>query len=126
VPTHAFVLGGLTVRSWVILGQLPFALLVLLLLCAVKRTGTSWRTAVLSTGAFAAGLALGTTILPSVIGAMAGGLGLWVLAQRLLGVRRPPLAVAGLGLAATVAVGRWGCLLNGCCFGTVTDLPRRR
>jgi hypothetical protein len=123
MPIHTITLGGFTVRSWFLLGQLPFALTMALLLWAVRRSGASWRAACLSAAAFVAGLALGTALLPSVLGAMAGALGLWMLAQKILEVRRPPLAIAGLGLMATVAIGRWGCLLNGCCFGKVTDLP---
>jgi phosphatidylglycerol:prolipoprotein diacylglycerol transferase len=26
-------------------------------------------------------------------------------------------------LAFAMAVGRWGCFINGCCYGTATDLP---
>jgi len=70
-----------------------------------------------------AGLSLGTAFLPSVLGAAAGGIALWLLAQRALGLRRPPTAVLALGLAGLIAIGRWGCLLNGCCFGILTDLP---
>ena len=35
-----------------------------------------------------------------------------------------PLAEsASLPAAALVAVGRWGCLAEGCCYGKVTDVP---
>jgi len=40
-----------------------------------------------------------------------------------LGLRRPPLAALAVGLLGVLAIGRWGCLLNGCCFGRATDLP---
>lgn len=73
--------------------------------------------------ALVCGLSLGTACLPSVLGAVAGGVGLWFAAQKALRLRRPPIAVLALGLVALIAVGRWGCLLNGCCFGTITNLP---
>jgi phosphatidylglycerol:prolipoprotein diacylglycerol transferase len=46
--------------------------------------------------------------------------GAWVYARL---VRAPPrvlLDAAAPGLALTVAVGRWGCWFNGCCFGRET------
>lgn len=49
-----------------------------------------------------------------------------VLPPLLHQLRLPVLAVAdGLapGAAISIAIGRIGCLLHGCCFGTPTDLP---
>jgi hypothetical protein len=97
--------------------------LVVLLYWAGRRRGWAWRPALLATAALAAGLSLGATLLPSVLGALAGGIAVWLLAQRVLGLRRPPLVALALGTAATIAVGRWGCLLNDCCFGRPTALP---
>ena len=77
----------------------------------------------LATAALAAGLSIGAAMLPSVLGAMGGGIAMWLLAQRLLGLRRAPFAALALGLVGLIAIGRWGCLLNDCCFGRVTDLP---
>jgi phosphatidylglycerol:prolipoprotein diacylglycerol transferase len=123
MPIHHLHLVAWDVRTWTLVGQAPFLILVAILYWAGRRRGWPWRSSALATGAFVAGLSLGTAFLPSVLGAAAGGIALWLLAQRALGLRRPPIAALALGLAGLIAIGRWGCLLNGCCFGTMTDLP---
>jgi len=123
MPIHHLHLFVWDVRTWTLVGQVPFLILVAVLYWAGRRRGWPWRSSVLATGAFVAGLSLGTTFLPSLLGAAAGGIALWLFAQKALGLRRPPTAVLALGLAGLIAIGRWGCLLNSCCFGTLTDLP---
>jgi hypothetical protein len=123
MPIHAIHLLGLDVRTWALVGQLPFLGFIIALYLGGRRQGWPTRAALLATAAFVAGLGVGTTLLPSVLGAVGGGLAVWFLAQRVLGLRQPPIAVLTLGLVALISVGRWGCLLNGCCFGTITDLP---
>ena len=123
MPIHTIHLLGLDVRTWALVGQLPFLVFVIALYLGGRRQGWPRRVALLATAAFVAGLGVGTTFLPSVLGAVGGGIAVWFLAQGVLGLRQPPIAVLTLGLVALIAVGRWGCLLNGCCFGSITDLP---
>lgn len=123
MPIHYLHVFVWDVRTWTLVGQVPFLILVAILYWAGRRRGWPWRSSALATAAFVAGLSLGTAFLPSVLGAAAGGIALWLLAQKALGLRRPPTAVLALGLAGLIAIGRWGCLLNGCCFGILTDLP---
>jgi hypothetical protein len=123
MPIHTLPFGVGELPSWALFGHLPCLALVVLLYWAGRRRGWAWRPALLATAALAAGLSLGATLLPSVLGALAGGIAVWLLAQRVLGLRRPPLVALALGTAATIAVGRWGCLLNDCCFGRPTALP---
>ncbi len=62
----------------------------------------------------------GLVVYGSFIGALLGGL--WFLRRNTL----PTLAVADLmapSLVIGLAVGRLGCLLNGCCYGGVCDAP---
>lgn len=123
MPLHQLDFGGLHLDAWTLFGRLPVALFFLGLMLAGLRRGWGWRAALLTTAALGAGLSLGTALLPSVLGAIGGGLALWLLAQRALGLRRPPLAAVALGLTLVVALGRLGCLCAGCCFGTVSALP---
>jgi phosphatidylglycerol:prolipoprotein diacylglycerol transferase len=64
-------------------------------------------------------LADGKTITTGLIGAYLAVEGV----KLLLGVRVKTGDTFALPLAAAVAVGRWGCFSNGCCFGSKTDLP---
>jgi len=123
MPIHALHFFGLDVRTWVLVGGFPFLIFIIALYLGGRRHGWPWRAALVATAAFVAGLGVGTTFLPSVLGAVSGGIAVWFLAQRVLGLKQPPIAVLTLGLVSLIAIGRWGCLLNGCCFGTITDLP---
>jgi prolipoprotein diacylglyceryltransferase len=123
MPIHSLHLGPWDLRTWTVFGQLPFLALMVSLYLAGRNRGWPWRANLLATAALAVGMSLGALGLPSVLGAVAGGILVWLVAQKVLGLRRPPLASLALGLTAVVAVGRWGCLLNDCCFGRPTDLP---
>jgi hypothetical protein len=114
---------GLGVEAWTLFGRLPVALLCVGLLAAGLRRGWAWRPALLATAALGAGASIGAALLPGVVGAITGGGLAWLGALRVLGLRRPPLVVLAFGLTLLVAVGRIGCHLAGCCFGTATDLP---
>jgi phosphatidylglycerol:prolipoprotein diacylglycerol transferase len=67
----------------------------------------------------AAWLGDGKTVVAGLIGAYVGV----ELAKRLLGVRTRTGDAYALPLALALAVGRWGCFCNGCCYGTPTTLP---
>ncbi len=45
------------------------------------------------------------------------------VAKRLVGVRVKTGDTFALPLALALAVGRWGCFFNGCCYGRESDLP---
>jgi phosphatidylglycerol:prolipoprotein diacylglycerol transferase len=45
------------------------------------------------------------------------------LAKAVLGIRVKTGDTFALPLALALAVGRWGCFFNGCCFGRPSDLP---
>lgn len=62
----------------------------------------------------------GLVVYGSLVGALASGF--WYLRKNCL----PPLAIADLiapSLVLGLAIGRLGCLMNGCCFGGVCDHP---
>jgi phosphatidylglycerol:prolipoprotein diacylglycerol transferase len=67
----------------------------------------------------AAWLADGKTIITGLAGAYISV----ELAKLALGIRVKTGDSFALPLALAMAVGRWGCFFNGCCYGTPTDLP---
>lgn len=59
----------------------------------------------------------------ALIGGLIGG---WIaveLCKKRLGITRSTGDLWALALPAGEAVGRFGCYFNGCCFGTICDLP---
>lgn len=64
-------------------------------------------------------LADGKTITTGLIGAYLAVEGV----KLLLGVKVKTGDSFALPLAAAIAIGRWGCFFNGCCFGAETTLP---
>ena len=59
----------------------------------------------------------------TILTGMAGGYLAVEIAKAVLGVRAKTGDAIAFPLAVCVAVGRWGCFFNGCCFGTETHLP---
>jgi phosphatidylglycerol:prolipoprotein diacylglycerol transferase len=142
-------IGGseLVLRSYATFYSLAWIVAVVLATLVARRRGISWWRALV---VFAAGLVVGIAgarLLDLVVNwgqyahdstriysfgftgfALDGGLVLAVGAAALLaGAFRLPLwrmADSAIpGIAAGIVLMRVGCLLNGCCFGTVTSLP---
>jgi prolipoprotein diacylglyceryltransferase len=67
----------------------------------------------------AAWLSDGKTIVTGLIGAYLAV----EVTKVALGIRAKTGDSFALPLAFALAVGRWGCFFNGCCYGTPTDLP---
>ena len=73
-------------------------------------------------GAHLAQWLLGGSAGKSVLGAVAGGYLTVFLYKRWLGLRRPTGDLFAVALCAGEAVGRWGCLFGGCCYGKPTSV----
>src|SRR5687768_3449371 len=59
----------------------------------------------------------------TLLAGMAGGYLAVEIAKKILGVGAKTGDAIAFPLAVCVAVGRWGCFFNGCCFGTETHAP---
>jgi phosphatidylglycerol:prolipoprotein diacylglycerol transferase len=62
----------------------------------------------------------GLSALPAILG---GGLTAWVVLRKRKIPAWPLAEAASLPAAALVAVGRWGCLAQGCCYGKAAGVP---
>ncbi|MEA2708042.1 MAG: phosphatidylglycerol---prolipoprotein diacylglyceryl transferase [Phycisphaerales bacterium] len=59
----------------------------------------------------------------TILAGIAGGYLAVEIAKKILGVRVKTGDAVAFPAAVCVAVGRWGCFFNGCCFGTETHVP---
>lgn len=69
------------------------------------------------------GGALGVIVIPSIISVVIGFVMFLFMGKYLLRINQEIGDMIAIYLAVVIAVGRIGCLLNGCCFGSPTDLP---
>lgn len=107
---------------FLIFGKIPFVLLLIWIGWSLSKTN-SFKHALLLGSAFISGLGAGVAFAPSILGALAGGLGCAGLVYRVLRMRAFPFWNLALGLMGLIALGRLGCLFAGCCFGKHTELP---
>lgn len=112
---------------WTVLGRVPAAMVLAALTWRVARGAGggahAWRDALLGLSGFTAGALVGTALVPSVLGALGGGTLGALLTWWAIGAKAPDLSVGAPLLVGLMALGRWGCVLSGCCFGRVTDGP---
>jgi len=111
------------ISTWYILGWLNifFGKIVLIYYGYKKGWDVSqWLTLILfaTTGA-----AIGSLFLPNIVGVLIGFIGCLFLGKRLLGFHHELGTIVALFIAIAFAIGRVGCLINGCCFGSETVLP---
>jgi phosphatidylglycerol:prolipoprotein diacylglycerol transferase len=59
----------------------------------------------------------------TILAGMAGGYMAVEIAKKILGIHAKTGDAIAFPLAIAVAIGRWGCFFNGCCFGTETHVP---
>jgi phosphatidylglycerol:prolipoprotein diacylglycerol transferase len=59
----------------------------------------------------------------TILAGMAGGYVAVEIAKIVLGIRAKTGDAIAFPLAVCIAIGRWGCFFNGCCFGTETNVP---
>ena len=114
---------GFDISTWYILGWLNIFFGKIAILYYGYKKGwdfSKWLTLILfaTTGA-----AIGSLFLPTIVGTLIGFLGCLILGKRLLGFQHDIGIVIALFIAIVFAIGRIGCLLNGCCFGSETVLP---
>ncbi len=111
------------INIWHFFGYLNVLLSTgVLLFMGYKRGWDHTRWTLLVTS-FIFGTGLGTMFLPSIIGALLGGLLVFMLAKHLLQFPHPTADLFTIYAIIFIGIGRLGCLFSGCCFGTPTDLP---
>ena len=122
----AFIVGGLLVlyegyrRNWPLCSWL-----IVIFTCVICGIIGS-KLLVLSPGDFDPFLSDGvvpSTTKKTYLGAILGGIIGVGLIRRWLGFRHSVADAFVIAVPVALAVGRIGCLLGGCCFGTPTDLP---
>ena len=69
------------------------------------------------------GAAIGSLFLPTIVGTLIGFIGCLIFGKRLVGFQHDVGIIIALFITIAFAIGRIGCLFNGCCFGSVTTLP---
>ncbi len=114
---------GFDISTWYILGWFNiFSGKIILIYYGYKKGWdiSRWLTLILfaTTGA-----AIGSLFLPSIVGVLIGFIGCLFLGKRLLGFHHELGIIVALFIAIAFAIGRVGCLINGCCFGSETILP---
>jgi len=67
------------------------------------------------------GASLGAILFSSVIGVLLGFIGFFFIGKKLLKFNHETGDILTIYIAIVLAIGRIGCLLNGCCFGSPTD-----
>jgi len=118
-----FALGHWEISLWTPLGRVNLLLLHFFLWLTLRRAGCTTRQSLFLLLSWCIGLAVGTVLLPSVLGAILGAFLGFEATRRLLGFQYAFGPHFARLLAGFIFIGRIGCLLTGCCFGSPCSLP---
>jgi phosphatidylglycerol:prolipoprotein diacylglycerol transferase len=113
----------LQISTWLVLGYGNILAVSILFVILAYRRGSDLVTILTLMLLYFLGSAIGVLVIPSIIGALVGGIIFFVIGKWLLNVSEPLSDIYAIVTAILIGVGRIGCFVNGCCFGTETRLP---
>lgn len=114
---------NLDLATWVLFGLLNILAGKAIIVYLGYKKGLPLFTILLLVMFSTVGGALGVIFIPSIISVVIGAVIFLFIGQYFLRIQQEIADMVAIYLAVVIAVGRIGCLLNGCCFGSPTDLP---
>ena len=114
---------GAHLSTWFVFGWLNIIAAKFLFIFLANRRGLPLSTAILLGLSYTIGAAVGTVVLYSITGTIAGIILFFFLGVYLLRIKEPLGDLLALVIAVALGIGRLGCLISGCCFGAPTTLP---
>ena len=118
-----FTFSGLEISTWVVLGYVNILVGCIVFAILAYRRGCDLTNILVLMLLYFLGNATGVLLIPSIIGALAGGIIFFIIGKWLLNVSDPLSDIYAIVTAVIIGVGRIGCFINGCCFGSETSLP---
>ncbi|MFH1853204.1 MAG: prolipoprotein diacylglyceryl transferase family protein [Candidatus Neomarinimicrobiota bacterium] len=114
---------GYTFSTWLIFGWFNVFIAKICFIVLGMRRGIPLSLMLNLTLLLTLGGALGAIIAPSIMSVIIFSALFFYLGKLILNINQPLGDLLAINYALAIGIGRLGCLLNGCCFGTVTNLP---
>jgi len=112
-----------TFSTWLIFGWFNVIIAKVCFIILGMRRGIPLSLILSLTMLLTLGGALGAVIAPSIMSVIVFSALFFYLGKLLLNINQPLGDLLAINYAIAIGLGRLGCLFNGCCFGTPTNLP---
>lgn len=116
-----FQTSGISIWFW--LGLVNVLAGKLVLFYCLRHRINSGSTTLLLLFVSTVGGAIGSLLAPSIMTVILGATAGLFLGSAILGINEPVGDLFALFLSVCLGIGRIGCIVSGCCFGSPTDLP---
>lgn len=114
---------GYQISHWFLFGWLNIFLGKSIFLYLAFKRSVPFIKLLLLTIAYTIGAGLGAIFINSIVAVLAGAVLFFLIFKRLLNVSTVLEDLLAINFAILLSLGRIGCFLSGCCFGTPTTLP---
>lgn len=111
------------ISHWFLFGWVNIIAGKLIFMALANRRGVSFSKVLVLTMAYTTGAGIGAVLVNSIISVLTVGILFFILFKWILGIDEVLEDLLALNFAIMLGIGRIGCYLSGCCFGTPTSLP---